>query len=149
MRSRGFTITELVIVMALLGVLLSLGSITLLNSYRKPVQRNMQDILIADVRAEQMNAMTTDSYYGIHFETTTYTLFKGGTYSVNDSSNFVVNLDEGYKFTGITLPSSQIIFSPYSGDINGWIAGSDAVSIEDSSNTIVATLKINKYGATY
>jgi prepilin-type N-terminal cleavage/methylation domain-containing protein len=146
---KGFTITELVIVMGLLTILFSLGSVTLLNSYRKPVQQSITNILTSDLRAQETKAMTDDAYYGIYFGTSSYTLFKGASYNEASASNFIVNLDEGYQFTTVTFPGSQIVFSPISGEVANWVAGTDTLSIKDSSNSIVGSLKINKYGATY
>lgn len=147
--SKGFTLTELVIVMGLLTLVFSMGAVTLLNTYQKPAELATQNILVANLRERQADAMTNAAYYGIHFGTSSYTLFKGASYVSSDPGNFVITLDSGLEFTQNTFTNGEIIFSPLSGDITNWTTSANSLSIKNSTGQIIATLKINKYGATY
>jgi len=154
-RSGGFTLTEFVVVISALAILFGLINVSLIGFYRKPVQRGANDVLTADIRSQQLKAMTGDSNggvnsdYGIHFSQNSYTLFKGSTYSSNDPSNFVINLSDEMSFTSVTFPSSNVIFQKGNGEAINWVTGSDGVSITDSQTSKVTTIKINRYGATY
>ena len=79
--------------------------------------------------------------YGIHFESTSYTLFTG-TYG---TENYVVDLDPNIAFTGVTFQNSEVVFAAGSGDITGT---TDSASISNSVTGEVKTLRLNKYGTT-
>lgn len=146
---KGFTITELLVVMGVLAVLFSLTSVILVGAFRKGTATDDSDVLISDIRSQELKAMTTASYFGIHFEANSYTLFKGSSYSSSDPSDFVVALGGGDKFANVTFPSMQIIFLPVSGEIQNWNTSTNQISIKDAGNTVVKSLKLNRYGATY
>jgi prepilin-type N-terminal cleavage/methylation domain-containing protein len=151
----GFTLTELMVVIGSLAILFGLINVSLVGFYRRPIQRGINDILIADIRSQQLKAMTGDSNggvntsYGIFFSQNSYTLFKGSSYAPGDPSNFLVNLDDGLSFTDVTFPSSVVIFQKGDGEVVNWATGLDGVSITDSQTGRITQIKINRYGATY
>jgi len=155
---KGFTVVELLVSMGILMVLFALTTINLTRLPSSTSQSSSYIRLTSDLRGQQTEAMVGyDSAtppvggvsYGVHFETASYTLFNGSDYSPDDPSNFVVNLDPYLTFTGINFPNSQVVFDTGSGDIAGYVAGSDSVSITNSLTSEVKTLRLNKYGATY
>lgn len=146
---KGFTLVELLVSMGILAVIFAISTINLSNIIPSTSQTTTLDILISDIRAQQTQAMTTDSSFGVHFEGTSYTLFKGTTYSSLDPANFVVNLDPTVTITNILFPGNQIVFSPGSGNVAGYVLGSDSISLTNSGGAGTKQLKINQYGATY
>lgn len=147
--SKGFTLVELMVSIAVLGILFAISSIVLSTVLPSTSQSTTNDVLLSDIRAQQTQAMSNDSSYGIHFGTTSYTLFTGATFNPDDASNFVVNLDPTVRFTNILWPGSVIVFLPGSGDIAGYAAGSDSLDISNTQTNKVTTIKFNRYGATY
>ncbi|KKR39592.1 hypothetical protein A2210_03350 [Candidatus Woesebacteria bacterium RIFOXYA1_FULL_40_18] len=153
--NKGFTLTELIVVMGALGILFGVVNISLIGFYRRPVQRGANNVLVADARSQQLKAMTGDSNggvnssYGIYFSQNSYTLFKGSSYIPDDPSNFVVNLSEGMSFTNNTFPAASVVFQKGNGEVVDWASGSSGVSIADSQTGIVTQVRINRYGATY
>lgn len=130
--SKGFTLTELLIVIGLVIILFTFSSISLIGSVRRPAQAGVFDVLVSDVRSQQLKAMTgKEGEYGINFSETSYTL---------TPDNFVVNLPSGFRFT--TTPS--IVFSKVTGEIVD-----TTVLIEDTQSGKTTEVNINKYGATY
>lgn len=146
---KGFTLVELMVSMAILGVLFAISSIVLSTVLPSTSQSTTNDILVSDIKAQQTQAMSNDSSYGIHFETTSYTLFKGSIFNPGDSSNFVVDLDPTVKFSNSLWPGSVIVFLPGSGDIAGYTKGSDSIDISNTQTNKITTIKLNIYGATY
>jgi len=155
---KGFTVVELLVSIGILTVLFALTTINLTRLPSSASQSSIYDRLASDLRGQQTKAMVGyDSAappvggvsYGVHFETTSYTLFNGSDYSSGDPSNFVVNLDPNLTFTEIKFPNSRVVFDAGSGNIAGYTVGSDSVSITDSLTGEVKTLRLNKYGATY
>lgn len=113
------------------------------------------DQLVADLKQQQLKAMVDDTegrgvsdVYGIHFDSNKYTLFHGLTYTANDSSNFVVNLDTNLQFSSITFPGSNVIFATQSGELVGFVNGQNTVRIVNTAgNNTNKTITINQYGA--
>jgi prepilin-type N-terminal cleavage/methylation domain-containing protein len=148
----GFTLVELMIV---IGIILILFGLSWINFTSLPSRATLQTdsvALINDLRSQQMLAMTGDTgvggtqsdYYGIHFETTTYTLFKGDTYTPGASGNFTIDLgNANLSFTGVSFSGNVIIFTKGSGEM-----ASGQFSITDALSGTVKTTKLNKYGAT-
>jgi len=127
----GFTLTELVIAIGLLLVLFGLSSISLVGRIRKPAQAGIYDVLIADLRGQQIKAMEGGSPFGITFAADSYTL---------TPDDFTVTLPEGFEFT--TAP--QITFAAATGETLD-----TTISIKDTQSGEEKEIRINKYGATY
>jgi prepilin-type N-terminal cleavage/methylation domain-containing protein len=145
---KGFTVVELMVSMGILAILFALTVINLGRLPQTTSQSGVIDTLISDIRAQQTQAMSTNSSFGIHFESGSYTLFSGNSYIQGDSANFIVTLDPGLTFT-TTFPGSAMIFLPGSGDISGYLSGSDSFTLSSSQVGVVKTLNINKYGGSY
>lgn len=151
MKSNGFTIVELLVSIGILTILFALTTINITRLPSSASQSSSYDRLVADLRSQQTKAMVgyNSAAYGVHFETTSYTIFTGSNYSSGDTNNYKVDLDPNLIFTDVKFPSSQVVFVAGSGDITGYVAGSDSVSIANSLTGDIKILKLNKYGATY
>jgi prepilin-type N-terminal cleavage/methylation domain-containing protein len=157
----GFTIIEMMVSIGILLVLFALATINLSRLPSATSQAASYDVLIGDFRNQQTKAMSgynsdpaaaAGSAYGIHFGTTSYTLFKGLAYSEGDPTNFVINLDPGLSFAGSTFPpawNNSVVFSTGSGEVLNYISGQDSISIKDEIIGGMKVVRINKYGATY
>lgn len=155
---KGFTVIELMVSIGILTILFAFTTINITRLPSNAAQGASYDRIISDIRSQQTKAMTSydpalapvgGKSYGVHFESSTYTIFTGTTYSPSDTSNFIVELDPNVTITNVSFPNSQIVFTPGSGDVSGYVSGSDSISITNSTNGQEKTLKINKYGATY
>jgi prepilin-type N-terminal cleavage/methylation domain-containing protein len=146
---RGFTLVELLVSMGILALLFGLSSVNVSQLPSNTLQSTNLDTLISDVRSQQTLSMSSDSSYGIHFESGSYTMFKGSSYTQGLSANTVITLDPGIIFTNITFPNSVVIFSPGSGDVTGYVADQDGFTIKSNTTGKSTVVKINKYGATY
>jgi prepilin-type N-terminal cleavage/methylation domain-containing protein len=146
---KGFTLVELLVSIGILIVLFSIVTINISPLPSNTLQNSNLDTLLADIKSQQTKAMSSDSSTGIHFENGSYTMFKGATYIPGLTSNTIITLDSGIVFSNVTFPSSVIIFSAGSGDVSGYVAGSDSFILASSVTSKSNTVKINKYGATY
>lgn len=144
--SRGFTFTELVIVLAIFATLLSVITVSLIGIKQRSALNTSIDIFINDMRQQQLKAMigdkesssTTDTY-GIHFATNSYVLFKGSVYDANDSQNFTINLGDNIQFVG-SLPN--LIFER----VNGELGSSGSIPFKDMTTNSQKALQYNKFG---
>jgi len=146
--SNGFTLIELLVSMGILVIIFGISTITLSTIIPATSLGTTYDNLISDIRAQQTFAMSNNASYGIHFDSTSYTIFQG-TYVPGASANYVVTFDPTITLTGINFPGSQIVFTPGLGDVTGYVSGSDSVTITSAQTGSSNLVKINKYGATY
>src|SRR3989344_3808329 len=102
---KGFTAIEFLIALSILSVLTAI-IFTSMSRFRsgKALQAVSEDILslLDEGRADTLSAK--DSYaYGVHFESSEITLFRGGTYSSSDSNNRTVDIDGAVEISSISL----------------------------------------------
>ncbi len=146
----GFTLIEIILVMAIIATLLGLGSVNLLSSQNKSSLATSVNTLISDLKSQQLKAMSGDTEgrgvadsYGIYFQSGSYTLFHGTTYSASDPANFTVSLNPDLTLT-TTFTGSTIIFTKGSGQITGFVPGANTISLTTPAGT--KTLHFNTYG---
>lgn len=142
----GFTLVELLVTIGIFSTLIGISTISLLNAARKSSLSGTAQVLVADIKAVQMRAMVGDddgsgnaADYGVHFETSSYTQFRGATFSQTDPNNFKVDLPDNTQFVPV---SSDIVFAKGSGEITS----SATVTIKDINDGNQMSVTINKYG---
>lgn len=145
---RGFTLVELAVVTSIFVTLLGFITISLVRSQQTASLTSIEEILVADLKQQQLKAMigdtegraTSDSY-GIHFDSNRYVTFHGTTYSSADTSNSFFNLASNMQFNN---SGTKIIFKTTSGEITD-----DSISsivLRDITNGNTKTIKMNQYG---
>lgn len=152
-KTKGFTLIEIVIICAIILLLLSYGLFSLLNLQTTSSLNSLTDLLIEDIKTQQVKAMTGDTEgrgipdeYGIYFTPASYTLFHGSSYSANNPDNFVSSLPEGYNIIS-TFPSSSLILQAGSGEILGFEPTQNSITIRNMKNGNQKKILLNKYGA--
>src|SRR5262245_10764624 len=93
----GFTLVELLVAMALIGALMSLTFVNLNQPQRTASVAGAVETLAADLRSQQLKAMAGDGVssstaqaQGVYIQPTSYTLYKGSSYSAGDTDNIVL-----------------------------------------------------------
>ncbi|MDO8488172.1 MAG: type II secretion system protein [bacterium] len=149
---KGFTLPELVIVIAVMLVLIALVTTNLLRPQHRASTTSAMVTLIGDLKQQQLKAMlgnteggTTAGSFGVFIDNGQYVLFHGSTYAANDTTNFAVVLDTPLAIS-TSLLNSQLVFAPGSGEVVGWQTGSDTISLTHSESKETSTLTINAYG---
>jgi prepilin-type N-terminal cleavage/methylation domain-containing protein len=150
---RGFTLTELLMVIGIISVLLSFASVTLLNVQYKASLASVTAAAITDIKSQQAKAMLgniegtppTAGSYGIFFAPGRYVLFHGSDPDL-DPEKFTVTLDAPMQFSDNLFPGSQIVFSPGSGEIAGFVEGQNSVTIDNPENDEFSIMRFNRYG---
>ena len=148
---RGFSLVELIISMTVLAILLGIVTLNLNTAQQNTTNVSTIDTLIADLSQQQIKAMVGDTEgrstldnYGIYFNNATYTLFHGA-YSALESTNFSVNLPTTQHFT-TTFPGNQVIFLKGSGEISGFTAGQNTITVANTTSGQQKIIQINRYG---
>jgi len=147
----GFTVIEMLLVMAIFAVLVALGTVNLFSFQHTSQITTSVNSFIADIKEQQTKAMvgdtegrTANANYGLNFATTRYTLYHG-TFSSTDSANFVVTLPNTLQVT-TTFPNSQLVFEAGTGDIVGYASTSASITLRDTVTAAQKVLNLNRYG---
>lgn len=153
MKKTGFTLVEMLFSMVILGILFSLIVSNLTNVIPQALSRSAAEIVIADLREQQMKAMTGyesvsggASDYGVYFEADRYVLFTGSSYQVDHPENFSVELQTGLIFDPVTLPDASVVFANSSGENLNYSADNHLITIANPSTGEQSTISINQLG---
>lgn len=150
MYKRGFTLTELVIIM---GILLGLFTLTTGASFSTITQSQAGAtvaMVMADLRATQTKAMVGSipgtspvAGWGIQYEGDRYIIFSGSTYVSGAPSNIVITLPDNVT---VNSTPSTIIFESLSGEL---INPVPAPTVVVSAGTTTQSLILNPWGVPY
>ncbi len=111
----GFTLVELVITLALFGILVLIGIGLSSNTLGRNQTGNVTQDSVTTLRRAQWQSMNghEDTEWGVHFETDLFVLFKGPTYSALDPDNVVTDLPNDIDIISISLNGGgdEVIFN--------------------------------------
>jgi prepilin-type N-terminal cleavage/methylation domain-containing protein len=140
---RGFTLIELVVVMAILATLTAISSITLFSTRQRTTMNALISSFTADVKSQQLRSMVGESAngmnasdYGVRLQNNSYVLFRDSF----GTQNSVFNLPDGFEFT---TPGFETIFQRGSGELAG---GAGSITIRDTTNGRQKVINLNRYG---
>lgn len=144
---RGFTMMEMLVVIGILVVLITLTTLSLNKIQNQVNLTTTINAFIADLKEQQTRAMVGDAgtgsgpdNYGIHFSTSSYTLFQG-TYYATGSANFAPSLSSVVQIS-TTFSGGNLLFSKGSGEANA----SGTATFTNTANNTQKTVTVNRYG---
>lgn len=147
----GFTLPELLIVMAIFVSLVGLITISLSQTQKRTSVNAIVGVLLSDMRSQQLKAMMGDTEgrsgsdsYGIYFAQDRHVLFHGMSYNPSDNSNFTVELDPAIEYSPV---GKTIVFERISGNVATFSAAENTISVVDTQNSDTKIIQFNKYGA--
>lgn len=149
---RGITLIETIVIVTVLIVLVGLTTINITPLVPKAEVRAATDVLVADIKQQQLKAMagTTDGQsaaqaYGVYLGADQYVLFTGDTYSASDPLNRVIDLAEPLSLTS-EFTGNVIVFARGSGEIVGFTDGVDTIFLTTSASGLTRNIVFNRYG---
>lgn len=150
--NKGFTFIETIIVISILFLLLALIAPNFLNLQSRTSASTTVDLIITDVKNQQIKSMTGDTEgratpdtYGVYFDTDSYTLFHGASFSQNDPDSFTVDIEDTHEIS-TTFPNQVIIFSAGSGEVLNFDSNNNSIVVREKSTGGSKTIRFNKYG---
>lgn len=121
-KSQGLTLLETLFAMGVLTLLFAftLGPFGAIKDRRVLNDAaGKTEALLQEARTDT-SASLNASNYGVHFGTSSITLFKGSVYSASDSTNKVVILNSAVSISDISLAGggTEVVFNRIIGDTN-------------------------------
>ena len=136
---KGLTLSEILIVVAIIAILISFTLPLGLDFYRSQQLETQSQGVIQALRRAQLKAMSVedDSRFGVYLTNDNYTLFKGSSYLTRDA-----NFDEVFDLPMIINVSglTEVVFFKLEGKPN--VTGNIILSSDSDSRTI----NINEMG---
>jgi len=146
----GFTLIEVLLTIALVT---ALGAISFVSLGRPQTTTSLNvavDTLVADLKSQQLLAMTggqgggtSAEPHGVTFANDHYTLFSGAVYDSQDQQNYTAELGQGVSLN-TTFPSATILFTKRSGEVQNFVDGSSTVTVSKNNESKILT--INRFG---
>lgn len=159
---RGFSsIVEITLVMGILTIIFGIGLISFPRIQQSTNISTVVETFLADFKEQQIKAMTGDAdagalpdYYGIKFDTSSYTLFKGATPSA-DPDRFTINIPSSIEITTgfkiiideYTIYDKQLLFFSGSGQVVQCCTTDSVITFKDVNSNLEKTISVNKLGA--
>lgn len=148
-----FTLVELLLAMGLVTLLFSFSLLNNLRVINKPTLDAAVQKLAADIKATQNQAMVGDSgsasattTWGLYFEADQYTIFRGMTYLLGDSSNFGVDLSSNISLS-TTFGGNLLVFTRRSGEVENFTNGANTITLNNTASGQSETVTVNRFGA--
>lgn len=138
--SKGFTLIEIVISMAILTIILGLGLFMSMDSYNAYLSRSERDTIVSLLQRARSHAMA-NSYqtsWGLCYIAPDYIIFRGTACTAGVATNEVTPGNPVALITGLTSVS-PILFSQLSGTTTG-----GTITVTEGSK--VSTISINHEG---
>ena len=148
MKQNGFTLVEILIVIAIVTIILGLSlflSMDFYKSYSFHSEKNVIVSILQKARSESMNNIN-QTPHGVYFDNTSglkYILFEGSSYDSASTSNIEIDSSFGISLDSPTLPFS-IVFDQLSGDCSS--CGSSGIDIVSSQGSSAFDININSEG---
>ncbi len=111
---KSFTLVEIILVIAVFGILISFLVPVGLNFYKSQQLEAVTQELIQTLRRAQLKAMSVemDSSFGVYLTNDNYTLFKGNSYEDRDTQyDEVFDLSQIIRISGL----SEVVFLKFEG----------------------------------
>ena len=139
--AKGFTLIELVLVIALLGILASAAVVAVFN-YKKSYIEVAKHKIVSDINLAQTWAMTKKgTTFGVFFDSTNnrYTVYEGTTATPVDDPLTKQDLIENFThFPGVSIVANYTVeFNQYGAPITG---GGGSLQITDGTVTKTITV---------
>ncbi|MDP2720633.1 MAG: prepilin-type N-terminal cleavage/methylation domain-containing protein [bacterium] len=158
-RQNGFTLIELVLVVALLGIILIITTVNLVRPVSKTKADSVATDIVSIIQEAQTKAINTDTAgtpqavdWGVHFENNKYILFKGSSFNSSDATNFVVDTPPNISLNSdLPCPSppgncNNIVFAKISGEVVGFDETKNSVCVTETATNKSVLLIINFIG---
>jgi prepilin-type N-terminal cleavage/methylation domain-containing protein len=135
----GFTLVEIVVVMAIFALLIGLGLFVSMDAYRGYSFRSERDVVVSELQKARSRAMANvyQTTWGLCYIAPNYIVFRGTTCAAGIATNEVLLASQSVTIAGLTPPG--IVFTQVSGT-------AAAAIITVTQNARTSSININNEG---
>jgi prepilin-type N-terminal cleavage/methylation domain-containing protein len=139
-RNKGFTLIEILVVIAILAMLIGLGLFMSMDSYRAYLSRSERDTVVSLLERARSRAMANsfETAWGVCYIAPNYIIFRGATCTDGAATNEATPGNPAASIVGLSA-ASAVVFSQLAGTTTGAV-----VTITEQSK--VSTVTINHEG---
>jgi prepilin-type N-terminal cleavage/methylation domain-containing protein len=122
MKTRGFTLIEILITVGILGAIVTIILVSF-NTFRdsQGLERETETVveILNQARSQTLSSKNASSY-GVHFASTSVTFFTGTTYNAADSTNQIYSLTSNNIINSVNLTPGgmDVVFNRLTGETN-------------------------------
>jgi Tfp pilus assembly protein FimT len=143
----GATIAEIIIVVAIVGVLASISSVSFYGFRSGQAIPNSVDEVASLLNEARSRTVSGNGgvQYGVHIQSTSTILFSGSSYSSTSTTNKMIALESLLRIASTTLTGggSDIVFNKLTGETNQY----GSFIIKNNSTTVgQKTITVSKTG---
>jgi type II secretory pathway pseudopilin PulG len=140
--AKGATLVEVLVIIAIGAIILGISFFTFYNLRNtQSLDQEVGNVLSYIERARSKSTSSSGfSEYGLHFTSTTTTVFKGKVYSASDSNNEIYKLPGGITYSAINLTGGlyDLYFAKVTGKPN--VTGTLTLYSSSTGSTKVITI---------
>jgi len=143
---KGITLIELLIVIAIIGILVAIVLPEFLRMKNVQILKSAtEDVssVLSKARSQTLSSLNS-LQYGVHFETSSITIFSGDTYNQNDNSNQIINISSPAVISSILLTNGGA--DVYFNKLNGKPSKNGSITISIPENTLSKIITISPTG---
>ncbi|MBI2426734.1 MAG: prepilin-type N-terminal cleavage/methylation domain-containing protein [Candidatus Kerfeldbacteria bacterium] len=147
--SKGLTLLEILVVLGIIGVLITFGTLNLREYQRvSEVAQSAEDLSTVLREAQSRSMAVVDRLpHGVHIETSnsTYVLFSGATFNMGDPANRTYTLPTSVEFLDPSLADggTSVLFLQLTGSTDTY----GTVTLQSKTNsTMTRTITITNEG---
>jgi prepilin-type N-terminal cleavage/methylation domain-containing protein len=135
---KGFSLIEVLIVLGVVGVIASIGTIFSMGSVSRSYTLSERDLLVGLLTQTRAKALANvhESAHSLHIATSTYVLYEGTIFSVSNSTNKHIPRVSKATLTGLDTTT----FLPLTADV----ASSGVITV--SGDTQSYEIEVNSIG---
>lgn len=122
LNNKGFTLIEIIVVIAILTGLMGLGLFMSMDSYRAYLSRSERDTVVSLLERARSHAMANiyQTPWGVCYISPNYIIFRGTTCTAGAATNEATPANPGVAISGLDS-TSPIVFSQLSGSTAGGV----------------------------
>ncbi|MGE5540677.1 MAG: Tfp pilus assembly protein FimT/FimU [Bacillota bacterium] len=138
---KGFTLPEMLVVIALLAMMAALGAFVGFDAYRASLSRSEHDIIVSLLERARSSAMSNidQTSWGVCYIAPNYVLFRGTTCTGTASTDQLTEAAADVSITGLSS-TTPVVFSALSGTTT-----SATITVSEQART--STITVNYEGA--
>lgn len=145
-KKKGFSMLEVILAISIMAILVGLATTYYSNSQVRADVNSQAANIVHYLRLAQSNAASglNNTNHGLHFETSSYTIFEGESYDNDSPKNVKIDLPSTMTIDGINLDGGggNVIFLKSTGETDNF----GTITVNSAAINKTVTITINYVG---